>query len=63
MKRQEIGNVDDYRWYIDLRSNNNYQPTSGFGMGVERYLSWVLNLSSITDAAIYPVMKGRKSYY
>lgn len=63
MKRQEIRNVRDYKWYIDLRKHTNYHATSGFGLGIERYLSWVLGLPSIIDAAIYPVVKGRNSYY
>lgn len=63
MKRQNINNFGQYDWYIKLRNNNNYQTTSGFGMGIERYISWVLGLNSIVDASIYPVMKGVKIVY
>jgi len=63
MKRQNINNSGQYDWYIELRNNNSYQPTSGFGMGIERYISWVLGLTSIVDSSIYPVMKGTETVY
>ena len=57
MKRQGIKNYSNYDWYIDLRNNSNYTTTSGFGMGIERFIAWSLGLRSIVDAITYPVLK------
>lgn len=63
MDRQGIRNNGQYNWYIQLRKNPRYQITSGFGMGIERYLSWVLGLDNLVDACIYPVLKKNKITY
>lgn len=51
--------VDSYRWYIDMRK---VKPllTSGWGMGTERYLCWLLQHDDIRDIVIIPRMKGIK---
>lgn len=58
MEQQLVKHVDNYSWYINLRNKRDYQTTSGFGLGMERLIAWVLGLNSIIDAAIYPVLKG-----
>lgn len=63
MKRQEIKNIKYYKWYIELRNNLNYKTTSGFGLGIERFVAWMLGLNSIIDAAVYPVVKNERSKY
>lgn len=63
IKRQNINNSGQYDWYIELRNNNNYKQTSGFGVGIERYISWILGLNSIADSSIYPVMNGVETVY
>ena len=63
MKRQNIKDHGQYDWYIELRKNIKYKTTSGFGMGIERYISWVLGLPDIADASIYPVLKNSKTVY
>jgi aspartyl/asparaginyl-tRNA synthetase len=63
MKRQNINNTGQYDWYIKLRKNPKYRTTSGFGMGIERYISWILGLNSLADASLYPVIKGVKTTY
>jgi asparaginyl-tRNA synthetase len=42
-----------YSWYVDLRRWGTV-PHSGFGMGVERLLMWVLKLDHIRDAIPFP---------
>ena len=42
-------NVEDYRWYLDLRRFGSV-PHSGFGMGVERMVLWVSGLPHIREA-------------
>lgn len=63
MKRQGVNSTDSYGWYLQLRQRSDYKITSGFGMGVERLLAWILGLKSISDAAIYPVLKNVEVKY
>ncbi|MDD5022937.1 MAG: asparagine--tRNA ligase [Candidatus ainarchaeum sp.] len=46
-------NPKDYQWYIDLRKYGSV-PHSGFGLGIERLVKWVLNLNHIRDAIPFP---------
>lgn len=48
-----------YRWYINMRQVKPL-PTSGWGMGSERYLCWLLQHDDIRDVVIIPRMKGIK---
>jgi asparaginyl-tRNA synthetase len=43
----------DYYWYIDLRKYGPF-PHSGFGLGIERLVKWMLNLGLIRDAIPFP---------
>ena len=61
MKRQSVKSTEDYKWYLELRNMKGYKITSGFGLGIERFIAWLLGLNSIVDAAIYPVLKGEES--
>ncbi|HJW97551.1 MAG TPA: asparagine--tRNA ligase [Candidatus Bathyarchaeia archaeon] len=50
----ELGlNEKDYDWYIDLRRYGTV-PHVGFGMGLERLLTWMLDLENIIDAIPFP---------
>lgn len=51
---------EDYEWYTDIRRYGTV-PHTGFGMGVERLLVWMLNLESIIDAIPFP-RTTRRSY-
>jgi len=51
---------EDYGWYIDLRRYGTV-PHTGFGIGVERLLAWMLNLESIMDTIPFP-RTIRRSY-
>ncbi|MBS3107898.1 asparagine--tRNA ligase [Candidatus Woesearchaeota archaeon] len=42
-----------YEWYLDTRKYGSV-PHSGFGMGVERVVSWICKLDSIKDAIAFP---------
>ncbi len=46
-------NPEDYGWYIDIR-RYGMPPHSGFGMGVERVLRWLLDLPHVRDATLFP---------
>ncbi len=46
-------NAEDYKWYLDLRKYGSV-PHSGFGLGVERLIQWLLGLKNIRSAAMFP---------
>lgn len=51
---QETGlDPKEYDWYIDTRKWGSV-PHSGFGMGVERMLMWILKMDHIRDAIAFP---------
>lgn len=47
-----------YEWYIDLRKYGSV-PHSGFGLGVERTLTWICKLTHIRDAIAFPRLINR----
>jgi asparaginyl-tRNA synthetase len=50
----EIGMAEkDYDWYLDLRRYGTV-PHVGFGMGIERLLTWMLDLENIIDSIPFP---------
>jgi asparaginyl-tRNA synthetase len=51
---RELGlKEEDYDWYLDLRRYGTV-PHMGFGMGLERLLTWMLDLENIIDAIPFP---------
>jgi asparaginyl-tRNA synthetase len=48
----------DYEWYLDLRKYGSV-PHSGFGLGVERLVAWVLKLDHIKWATLFPRTPAR----
>ncbi len=62
LRRQDDISPEYYRWYIDLRSLPGYRPTAGFGLGIERFLTWVLAKPHIRDVSLYPRLKGVRTY-
>lgn len=43
----------EYSWYIAMKETAP-MLTSGFGMGIERYLMWFLGINDIRDLELYP---------
>ena len=58
LKRQNNISPKPYEWYIDLRRLPNYTITSGFGMGIERFIAWVLGKENISHVIPYPRLKN-----
>src|SRR5687767_13608941 len=50
--------VDAYDWYVDLREYGPFVH-SGFGLGVERTVSWICGLSHLREAIAFPRMMHR----
>ena len=46
---------DDFQWYLDLRKYGSV-PHSGFGLGLERTVSWICGLSHLREAIPFPRM-------
>lgn len=43
-----------YAPYIFAREEDTYKETSGFGLGVERFMQWILKTPTIVDVTLYP---------
>ena len=52
MKEQGL-KPEDYEWYLDLRRYGTV-PHVGFGMGLERLVTWMLDLENIMDSIPFP---------
>lgn len=59
MKAKEVP-PSEYDWYIQLKHSYPLQ-TSGFGMGLERLLLWILKHNDIRDIPIIQRLKNQKS--
>ncbi len=51
--KHENLSIDDYQWYLDLRRFGSV-PHAGFGLGLERLLTWICNLKHIREAIPFP---------
>jgi len=47
-----------FDWYLDLRKYGSV-PSSGFGLGIERTVSWICGLEHLREAAAFPRMIHR----
>ena len=61
LRRQGISS-DTYEWYMNLRKLPNYSVTSGFGLGIERFITWSLCRDDIKDSILYPRLKNVLSH-
>ncbi|MEK7790611.1 MAG: amino acid--tRNA ligase-related protein, partial [Deltaproteobacteria bacterium] len=58
-KMDEHGlNPIDFKWYLDLRKYGAV-PHAGFGMGIERMLSWICGLDHVRETIPFPRMLYR----
>ncbi|TDI48346.1 MAG: asparagine--tRNA ligase [Acidobacteria bacterium] len=51
---------DAFQWYLDLRRYGSV-PHAGFGMGIERFISWICKLEHLREAIPFPRMLYRLS--
>jgi asparaginyl-tRNA synthetase len=50
--------VEEFQWYLDLRRYGSV-PHAGFGMGIERTVSWICKLPHVRETIPFPRMHGR----
>ncbi len=50
--------VEAFQWYLDLRQYGTV-PHSGFGLGIERTVSWICGLSHVRETIPFPRMMHR----
>lgn len=50
--------MEEFEWYLDLRRFGSV-PHSGFGLGLERLVSWICKLSHVRETIPFPRMYGR----
>lgn len=53
--------IKPYDWYLNLKRHYPLQ-TAGFGLGIERYLLWLLNHNDIRDIPILPRIKNLNNF-
>jgi asparaginyl-tRNA synthetase len=54
-------NLEQYQWYLDLRRYGSV-PHAGFGLGLERLVSYVTGISNVRDVIPFPRTPGHAEY-
>ncbi|MDP8002592.1 MAG: asparagine--tRNA ligase [Caldisphaera sp.] len=55
---EEGYNPSDYQWYLDLRKYGSV-PHSGYGLGIDRLVTWISGLDHIRDSIPFPRFRER----
>jgi asparaginyl-tRNA synthetase len=50
--------LEAFDWYLDLRKYGSF-PHSGFGLGIERTVSWICGLHHVRETIPFPRLMGR----
>lgn len=56
LKRREV-NIEPYQWYIEMKRLSPI-PTAGFGMGLERFISWICQVDDIRHMQLVIRQRG-----
>ncbi|WP_333558585.1 amino acid--tRNA ligase-related protein, partial [Enterococcus faecium] len=48
----------EYSWYLDLRKYGSV-PHSGFGLGLERTVTWIAGIDHVREAIPFPRLLNR----
>ena len=60
MKQHQV-EKESLKWYLDLRKYGSF-PHSGFGLGLERVVSWICGLTHVREAIAFPRLYGRNFF-
>ncbi len=60
-KMDKLGNFDGLEWYYNLRRYGS-APHAGFGLGFDRFLSYITGIANIRDTEPYPRTSGTLRY-
>ena len=60
MKQHKI-EKENLTWYLDLRKYGSFTH-SGFGLGLERVVSWICGLTHVREAIAFPRLYGRNFF-
>ena len=52
---------ENFQWYLDLRRYGSF-PHSGFGLGLERVVTWFCGLDHVREAIPFPRLYGRSFF-
>lgn len=60
IKKIKEHNLDqkDFEWYLDIR-RYGVVPSSGFGLGLERTVTWICGLPHVRETGAFPRLYGR----
>ena len=63
MKNIKVHGLEEkhFKWYLDLRRYGSF-PHSGFGLGLERMVSWLCRLDHVREAIPFPRLYGRSFF-
>ena len=50
--------MESFQWYLDLRRYGSV-PHGGFGLGIERTVTWLCGLKHVRETIAFPRTLGR----
>ena len=50
--------MEEFEWYLDLRRYGSV-PHAGFGLGLERFITWICKIHHLREAIPFPRLMGR----
>ena len=50
--------MEEFEWYLDVRRYGSV-PHAGFGLGLERFITWVCKIHHLREAIPFPRLMGR----
>lgn len=56
LHKERGGNLDDFKWYLDLVNSGETRPHAGYGIGNERLIQYVLGQKDIRPCSTFHLM-------
>jgi asparaginyl-tRNA synthetase len=58
LHKEQGGDLEDFRWYLDLVKSNKTNPHAGYGLGNERLLQYLLGSNDIRECSAFAMIKN-----